>query len=298
MNKKVFSFQWFSVQGRGRVSFLNTEPLKTGRAFTLVEMLVALAVALLLLVVLLSITMHSSSWSASIQGRASARHDARVALDYLERDFSSLVPADLTQTTLTIVPETVSGPNASAVSSFWIMLLGRPLDTSIQGATKAVSYRLLYTDPMTPNGGHNQLVLYRTVVTGAAASGAFNQADLFSGYWKNYWPTCAGLNSGKTILDDYLLKNVVDIKVSVCCNKSGALANPSLSSTLNWTASGFSASNLTTPNTPLSISVTLTVLTSHGATLHESGALSLADAILKEGVVVNRTFPIVANQGF
>jgi hypothetical protein len=272
--------------------------LRHHRAFTLVEMILALAVAMLLLVVLLSITMNASSWMTTIQGRASAIHDAQVALDYLERDFVSLIPTDLAQSTLAIVPETVSGPNASAISSFWIMMLCRPVDTSIQGATKVVSYRLIYSDPMTPNGVRKQLVLYRTIVTGTTASTAFNQADLYSGYWKNYWPTYASLNSGKAILDDYLLKNVVDIKVSACCSNNGSLATLSLNSTLNWTASGFSASNITTPNIPLSISVTLTVLTSQGVRLQESGALSLADIIAKEGVVVNRTFPIMANQVF
>lgn len=46
MNKKVFSFQWFSVQGRGRDFFLNTEnrTLKTCDAFTLFEVLIALGV--------------------------------------------------------------------------------------------------------------------------------------------------------------------------------------------------------------------------------------------------------------
>ena len=46
MNRKVFSFQCFSVQGRGRGFFLKTEnrTLNTCAAFTLFEVLIALGV--------------------------------------------------------------------------------------------------------------------------------------------------------------------------------------------------------------------------------------------------------------
>ena len=92
--------------------FLSRDHLQMKRtnAFTLVELLVALTVAILLVVTVASIVSSGTNLSSLILGRLSTQQDAKVALDFLERDFEALTPAELGRTTLTILPETVTGP--------------------------------------------------------------------------------------------------------------------------------------------------------------------------------------------
>ena len=126
------------------------------RGFTLVELLVSLAVASLLVVMVATITSSASSASALILDRLSAQQDAKVALDFFEKDFAGLAQTESARTTLTIVPETLPGrmesgsqqgldpeDGAAEIKSFWIMMLSRPVGFSEQGALKGVSYKMV-----------------------------------------------------------------------------------------------------------------------------------------------------------
>ena len=267
--------------------------------FTLIEMLVALAVAMLLLVLVASITSSSLSMNTLIHGRLLAQQDTKVALDFLERDFDALTPAEKSRTTLSIVQETVAGPGGpSEVSSFWIMLLSRPVGSSYQGQIRAVSYRLLYIDPMAPGGARKRLTLYRTELPKALSGNAtafLDVADLHTNFWKDYWAIHAADNGGKTLLDDCLVENIVDIKIALnYLTAAGIPASVTLTAgaAVNWTSNGFEGASLATPNTPVSITLILTSLRPMGTKLYESGAMTLAAAIQQQGVVLSRTFPI------
>jgi type II secretory pathway component PulJ len=271
--------------------------------FTLIEMLVALAVAMLLLVLVASITSSSLSMNTLIHGRLLAQQDTKVALDFLERDFDSLAPAEKSRATLSIVQETVAGPGGpSEVSSFWIMLLSRPVGSSYQGQIRAVSYRLLYIDPMAPGGARKRLTLYRTELPKALSGNAtafLDVADLHTNFWKDYWAIHAADNGGKTLLDDYLVENIVDIKVALnYLTAAGTPASVTLpaGAAVNWTSNGFEGASLATPNTPVSITLILTSLRPMGTKLYESGAMTLSNAIQQQGVVLSRTFPIYPSQ--
>lgn len=267
--------------------------------FTLIEMLVALAVAMLLLVLVASITSSSLNLNTLIQGRLSAQRDTKVALDFLERDFDALAPAEKGRTTLTLVHESVAGPGgANEISSFWIMLLSRPLSSAYQGQIRAVSYRLLHLDPMAPGGSNKRLTLYRTELPKALSGNAtafLDVADLHADFWKDYWAIHAADNGGKTLLNDYLAENIVDIKVTL--NFLTAAGIPSsvvlpAGAVVSWTSNGFEGPLLATPNTPVSITLILTSLRPAGVKLYESGAMSLDTAIRRQGVILSRTFPI------
>lgn len=271
--------------------------------FTLIEMLVALAVAMLLLVLVASITSSSLSMNTLIHGRLLAQQDTKVALDFLERDFDALSPAETSRTTLSIVQESVDGPGgAKEISSFWIMLLSRPVGSSYPGQIRAVSYRLLYTDPMVPGGAHKRLALYRTELPKALSGNAtafLDVADLHTNFWKDYWAILAADNSGKTLLEDYLVENIVDIKATLnylTAAGSPASATIPAGAAVSWTSNGFEGASLTTPNTPVSITLTITSLRPLGTKLYESGAMTLATAIQQQGVVLSRTFPIYPGQ--
>jgi prepilin-type N-terminal cleavage/methylation domain-containing protein len=271
--------------------------------FTLIEMLVALAVAMLLLVAVASITSSTLSMNSLIHGRLLAQQDAKVALDFLERDIDALAPAEKSRTTLSIVQETVGGPSgANEISSFWIMLLSRPVGSSNQGQITTISYRLLYTDPMVPGGSHKRIAFYRKELTKAPPGNAaafLDVADLHKNFWKDYWATLAADNGGKTFLEDYLVENIVDIKVTLnYLDGNGSPASMTLpaGAAVSWTSNGFEGSSFTMPNTPVSITLILTSLRPVGAKLYESGAVTLAAAIQQQGVVLSRTFPIYPSQ--
>jgi type II secretory pathway pseudopilin PulG len=271
--------------------------------FTLLEMLVALAVGMLLLVLVASITSSSLGINTLIHGRLLAQQDTKVALDFLQRDFDALVPAEKSRTTLSIVQETVDGPGgANQIPSFWIMLLSRPVGGSNQGQIKTVSYRLLYTDPMVPGGAQKCLALYRTELPRALSgttTGFLDVADLHSNFWGDYWTTLAADNGGKTLLEDYLVENIVDIRVTLnYIAPDGLPASVTLpaGASVSWTSNGFEGASLATPNTPVSITLILTALRPMGAKLYESGALTLSKAKDQQRIVLSRTFPIYPSQ--
>jgi prepilin-type N-terminal cleavage/methylation domain-containing protein len=272
-------------------------------AFTLIEMLVALAVAVLLLVLVASITSSSLNFNSLIHGRLSAQRDAKVGLDFLERDFDALAPAEEGRTTLTLVHETVAGPGgANEISSFWIMLLSRPMSSANQGQIRAVSYRLLHLDPMASGGSNKRFTLFRSELSKATSGNAtafLDVADLHADFWKEYWPIHAADKRGKTLLDDYLAENIVDVKVTLnFLTAAGIPASVALpaGAVVSWTSNGFEGPVFPTPNTPVSISLLLTSLRPVGVKLYESGAMSLDTAIRQQGVILSRTFPIYSSR--
>ena len=273
-------------------------PSRRPGGFTLVEMLVALAVTMLLVVVVASITSSSLNLNTLIHGRLSTQQDAKVALEFFGRDFDALAPAEQARTTMTVVQEQVAGPNGSSLFSFWIMLLSRPIDSSYQGQIRAVSYRLLYIDPMVPTGANKRLALYRTELPKTLSGNAtafLDVPDLYADFWKNYWATYAADNGGKTLLNDFLVENIVDIKVVLnYLSPAGIPLSASLpaNATVSWTSNGFEGASIATPNTPVSITLILTTLRPVGAKLYESGAMQIATAIQSQSVVLSRTFPI------
>jgi hypothetical protein len=182
------------------------------------------------------------------------------------------------------------------------MLLSRPVGSSYQGQIRAVSYRLLYIDPMAPGGARKRLTLYRTELPKALSGNAtafLDVADLHTNFWKDYWAIHAADNGGKTLLDDCLVENIVDIKIALnYLTAAGIPASVTLpaGAAVNWTSNGFEGASLATPNTPVSITLILTSLRPMGTKLYESGAMTLAAAIQQQGVVLSRTFPIYPSQ--
>ena len=161
---------------------------------------------------------------------------------------------------------------------------------------------------MKPGGTNPRMVLYRSELTPSATTNGFlGVATSTKTSGKNTGRPIEDLDGGRGLLDDYLIENLVDIKVTLnYLDASGVpvSVNPTGATTVNWTRSGFvgfvmlkgetTPTPIVTPNTPVSITVILTSLRPKGATLYESGAMKRDDAIQREGVVLSRTFPIVA----
>ena len=276
--------------GRGR---------NRGVGFTLVELLVATAIAAMLLALIASITSSATDASSRILDRLSAEEGAKVALEFMERDFDALASAEQGRTTLTLVQETLKGREAGAaeVKSFWIMLLSRPVASSSHGSISAISYRMVFTDPMKAIGDKKRLALYRTSLDPADIEESFlTTTDLHKDFWEDAWKAERGSNSdGEALLDDYLVENIVNIGITLTYRDAdGALQSLTLpdEATINWTDQGFSGASIETPNTPLSLTVALTSLRPEGARSYELEAMTLEKAITKYGVMQSKTFSL------
>ena len=269
---------------------------------TLLELLVAMSVGMILILILAAMTDAASRWSLRIQSDLTGRHDVKVTLDYFERDITTIVSPESGKASLTIAPEQVDGPNGVSVQSAWMMLLSRSAVSSEQGAIRAVSFRLVYADPMTPNGSYPRYALYRTVISPkAGANNSFLDApDLKAGYWNQKWPQYLAQNSGRDILDDYILEDIVDFSASVQYtykDSSGArhTVSTEIGQLIHWTDQGITGVPPEhVPNIPLSITLNLTLLSETGVTQMESGRSDLAEVIRKESVSASRTFPILS----
>ena len=280
------------------------------RAFTLIELLVAMTVSILILGMIVVIVRQSTLVVKNTTGRLSTQQEAALALDYIAADFAELVVPQRGQSTLALLPEKIKGITGSEANSFWIMLLTRSKAQTERGAIGAVSYRLLYTDPVIATGSTPSFGLYRSVLSAAVtAQSLLNLDDLYSGYWQKNWAAYQSAESGKTLLGDFLISNLVDIKVALRYrDKAGVLTTISApSNQINWSYLGFIAgtaageppSETLTANAetkrPESIEVTLTLLRPEGAMLYQSNQadkLSLADAIATYGVTVSRIIPL------
>ena len=276
-------------------------------AMTLIELLVAVTVGATLVVLLASMIDSGSRWGSTIQTGLTSRHDGKIVLDYLQRDMAGITAAEAKRNTLTIIPEKVAGPNGAEVSSLWIMLLNRPAVISGQGGIKTISYRLVYTDPMTPNGSYPRLALFRTAQSPEPNSeNRFLHAeDLHSDFWLKNWGEYTAENGGRDLLDDYLLENIIDFKAKLHYRYLDASGERKMGSVLldnevHWTSQGFEGSDIAadeTPNLPLSITFTLKVLRA-GSTVQIEAGRPLAEVIESESVTVSRTIPILVNDLF
>ncbi len=273
--------------------------------FTLIELLVAMGVTLVLLVMVFTVLSSGAGASSAIMDKLTTRSNAEFAFDFLERDLDGLTPPERARTTLTLRPETVDG-----IASFWIMMLSRPMAGIDPGALQAISYRLVDKDPMTPAGTDLRVSMYRTRLARPPATLSFlDKDDLHDGFWSGYWPAYTTDDGGRTLLEDYLADNIVDVQVRLTYNylDEKNLADPTddevvwveelpVTATINLTDNGFNGTDIEAdhvPNTPISITVSVSSLRREEASLYRQGGLSLGDAIDQGGVTFSRTYPLL-----
>lgn len=282
----------------------NTDRNNAG--FTLVELLTSMAVSALILG-LLAITLGAAyNWSDSLQKNTGTRYDLKVALDYFNRDFSTIGVTELGRSTFTVVPETVSDEDGNTAQSVWIQMLCRPASLTDSGSIRTVSYRLVNTDPLTPQGDIPRFALYRSEVTpsfGEENVFLSSENNLHDDFWNERWPVYSNEDSGRILLDDFLAENVV--KVELWLNYFEADAPDVLKRTLvndldanepvNLTPEGWldPAGTLVSPNIPVSITLSLTSVSKSALVLMDDGVASRDwdQFLLENGVSLSRTFP-------
>lgn len=266
--------------------------------FTILELLVACALSMLVLGILTAVVSNSSRLANSTHSRLTVSREAEMALDYLARDISALIPPRSESSTLAFVPESVTGPGSVSVSSFWMLMLSRPPSQAARGALAGVSYRLLYLDPLVPGGSNRTFALYRSVLSAEeTASNLATLSDLHKGYWQTNWSSYLARDSGRTILGDYLAGNIVGIKVTFQYrDMTGKLQRLTPAKQVTWNYLGLSLDGDSAPESALDrqiegIEITLTMLSVEGCTLLDSGVLPLDVVIQRYGTTVTRLIP-------
>lgn len=270
--------------------------------FTLLELLVACAISVVLLGILASMASQSGRLANTTHSRLAISHEAETALDYLARDIAGLAIPRREGSTLAVFPESVPGPTGASASSWWIMMLSRPAAQTARGSLAAVSYRLLYLDPLIPGGTNRSFGLYRSVLSAQETANNLSAlSDLYQGYWKDQWNGYAAQDGGRTILGDYLAGNIVGIKLTFQNRKLTGALDSRLTPTkqMNWTYLGLAmdgdaSSDAARDRQIESIEIALTMLSSEGASLLNAGAITLGDAIQRYGITATRVIPLPA----
>jgi prepilin-type N-terminal cleavage/methylation domain-containing protein len=170
------------------------------RGFTLLEVLVATAVSVLLLTLLLSATQGISSNYSRTMGSVIREGNSAFALDQIVQDLEGLVVPNFPKAeALRLVPETVEGTQNAA----WLTLLSTCTDDdtsdtsglesakNFNGATRAISYRLAFQNPISESSANDKsYAIYRAVVSSLETfREIITSDDAQSDYWQG-----AGIN--------------------------------------------------------------------------------------------------------
>lgn len=154
-------------------------------AFTLIELMVAMAVASLVIVSALTILDGlSKQWGANI-GIVQGRAEARIALDWLRRDIEAGVRS-APETWLLLQPATI--PAGGGPSSTELYVLSTSLDRAdpVAGDVWAVAYAPGLADPFQTSGSDFRRGLYRLSVkpTDVFATGIETKTG---DWWNDFW---------------------------------------------------------------------------------------------------------------
>jgi prepilin-type N-terminal cleavage/methylation domain-containing protein len=179
-------------------------------AFTLIEVLVASSIMAVLVTIVLSITtrvLDTWSLSSAILTKSS---DASIALNYLAQDLESALFRNDRNVWLIADKEKKTG-------TIWLRFFTHALDRDTGTAdVNAVSYQLLYINPIKPSSNKNKIYgLYRTVKDGEITFNHFlGQLDQQrrSDFMKK--------TNFNAVSSSFLSGNVVGINITFGCKKS------------------------------------------------------------------------------
>lgn len=248
------------------------------RAFTLLELLVAVTISTLLLTLLLSTVQGISSNYLRTQGSITRQGNVSLALDQMVQDIDSLVvPHFAGAEALRLTPETVG----EATNTAWLTLLATTTDddstatsttNSFNGATRAISYRMAYQNSIDGTATAPSYALYRYVASSLDTfTDAIWRPDAQTAFW-------AALQTKKV---DYILsEHVVAFSVRFLRADDNTWTAPGSEirigrdgTTVNGTAveGGFKRAE-----------VSITVLSPDGAQ-RVAGGMALSEAITRYG---------------
>lgn len=174
-------------------------------AFTLVELLVAMAVGTLLLVVTISVIGQSSQVTRQTTSGLLATAAAASAVDLIATDLESLANSS-PGTILEMVPLTSITSFGEYGEVFFIAIPGS--DNSAEadrGQVRAIAYRILDQDPIRDGGANPTPGLYRTVIDVNRSFNDFMDVEDLAQVFAAVPPS----------LDDFLIGEVASLEVRV-----------------------------------------------------------------------------------
>ncbi len=188
----------------------------TASGFTLLEILVATAVTAIIGTLLLSATQGVLSNYTRTQGSITRQGDLSFVLDQIALDLDGLViPNAARAEGLGITRETVGGLNDRP----WLTLLSTTVDkdnstpVAVNGATRAVSYRLAH-QPIMTGETEKRFALYRSVASSAHTfNNAIGKTNLQGGYWTNIPADPAPTPRATTELGNLLSENITGFNI-------------------------------------------------------------------------------------
>ena len=233
-------------------------------AFSLIELLVAVAVSMLLILLLLGIISPAMRMIRYTSDSLISLNAANAALGLITSDIESLAPGR--QAYLQAIQVT----NNIGTNSLIMLIATSPNDsqTNADSQPRGVIYQLREQNPMNTSSSSNRIWgLYRAVA---------DSTNTFSGLLSTNAATNAAawtaLQAAGTGQANFIAGNIVDLQVSL------QVATNTCPSPFRVSGTGISTNNVavTTPNSsPIVAEVSLTVL-------EETGAKLLADGIIKD----------------
>lgn len=298
-----------------------TPETRSRRAFTLIELMVAMAASSLLMVSILGITGSISSSFTRSEGSLRATSEGRVAFEYLSSDLESALFRGGAGEWMRFTPETITSSSGSipitATRSGWLTFTAAtPERPSGGGDVCAVSYRLAYQDPLvgtsSVGGGaaagpsYPLFALYRDVAgpletwagtdldaAQAANPSAIAANDMQTDFWTGRMDS-AGNPADGLQAKDLLATSILDFSISIWHRQKvpASGTTPATTTYLRSTPTGFrigddrvedAAGNPICDYDDLDhLEVTLTILSSQGRKL--VGKMAPSDLIQKHGL--------------
>ncbi len=260
-------------------------------AFTLVELLVSSAIMTVFVGIILYLaTALLNSWNRAT-GILSTNYEARISLDYLAQDLSgAILRHDGDPWLISEDAENIEGIRNTVWLRFFTAAPDR--DRAEPGEVTAVSYRLLYLNPLNPSKATGKTAaLYRTVINGRRTFEEF-LGQLAVRAEEDFLPLQQGALSSS-----FLGGNIVSFRVVFTILEPDEVGNlgPVRLGGLARVEFPFARAAK-----PASADVSLTVLTDEGARLYEarnSGldvGLTMEEIVDRHGRVFTRRVPLLA----
>jgi|GEM_PF-2898762 len=262
---------------------------RSGRSFTLIELMVAMAISLLLAALVLSFSTKLIGDLARQNERLQTQAVARFVLNRISQDLGALVPLPPPAEWLNLTGASTNFANISGNDlMFFTTARDRPAKEALDGSLSAVSYRLI-VQPL-QSGGDDFFGLYRAVM-GAEESFIHGSAseDLAT-LWTNGGPFSSNGSSRSSLL----AQNVVGFRVFLNFqNEDGTLESQEAPLQLGPVWSGSAAVGLPDNIRRLvSAEVSLTILSQRGEQARAEGTLSNEEVLKKYGDTYSRIISI------
>jgi len=264
--------------------------MRQAEGFSLVELLLAAAISMILVGLLLLAVQGVMNNYTHTQSKITGQADVSFALDQVVQDLESMVIPNYTNAeALALTPETVG----SVTNAAWLTLLSTSVDrdnssnatfqANFNGATRAISYRLSYQDPLTTGGTNPCYGIYRSVASANHTfSNAMSVTNAQTDYWSNIPATPAPTPNSSTNITCFLAENIVGFSLRFL-----------RADTMTWTLptdqirignDGSSVNGIQGPNGFLRAEVSLTMITPEGSD-RVKGGFGLTKAIKRFGQV-------------